>query len=46
MLAEIKYIDIHIPVYISLIVIVVCLAGAILYSVQVAEKDDEKSPDK
>jgi len=25
---------------------VVCLAGAILYSVQVAEKDDEKSPDK
>jgi len=46
MLAEIKYIDIHIPVYISLIVIVACLAGAILYSVQVAEKDDEKDPDK
>lgn len=43
MLAEIKYIDIHIPVYISLIVIVVCLAGAILYSVQVAEKDDAAS---
>ena len=42
MLAEIKYIDIHIPVYISLIVIVVCLAGAILYSVQVAEKDDSE----
>jgi tellurite resistance protein TerC len=41
MLAEIKYIDIHIPVYISLIVIVVCLAGAIIYSVQVADKDDE-----
>jgi len=41
MLAEIKYIDIHIPVYISLIVIVVCLVGAILYSMQVAEKDEE-----
>lgn len=41
MLAEIKYIDIHIPVYISLIVIVVCLAGAIIYSVQMAGKDDE-----
>ncbi len=41
MLAEIKYIDIHIPVYISLIVIVVCLTGSILYSVQVANKDEE-----
>ncbi len=40
MLAEIPYIDIHIPVYISLIVIVVCLAGAILYSVQVSEKNE------
>lgn len=46
MLAEIKYIDIHIPVYISLIVIVVCLAGAILYSIQVAEKDEAPEPDK
>ncbi|MEP7277078.1 MAG: TerC/Alx family metal homeostasis membrane protein [Bacteroidota bacterium] len=41
MLAEIKYIDIHTPVYISLLVIVVCLVGAILYSVQTAEKDNE-----
>jgi len=41
MLAEIPWIDIHIPVYISLIVIVVCLAGAILYSVQVTEKDGD-----
>jgi len=41
MLAEIPYIDIHIPVYISLIVIVVCLAGAILYSVQAAEKNED-----
>ncbi len=45
MLAEIKYIDIHIPVYISLLVIVICLAGAVLYSVQVAQKDsDPESP--
>jgi tellurite resistance protein TerC len=43
MLAEIKYIDIHVPVYISLIVIVVCLAGAVLYSIQVAEKDEESN---
>lgn len=41
MLAEIPYIDIHVPVYISLIVIVVCLAGAILYSMQVAQKNEE-----
>jgi tellurite resistance protein TerC len=40
MLAEIKYINIHIPVYISLIVIVVCLAGAIVYSVQVSKKQE------
>ncbi|MFT3932868.1 MAG: TerC/Alx family metal homeostasis membrane protein [Chitinophagaceae bacterium] len=40
MLAEIKYINIHIPVYISLIVIVVCLIGSILYSIQVSNKDD------
>ncbi len=41
MLAEIKYIDIHIPVYISLIVIVVCLVASILYSIQVSEKEEE-----
>jgi tellurite resistance protein TerC len=41
MLAEIPWIDIHVPVYISLIVILVCLAGAILYSMQVAEKDGD-----
>ena len=40
MLAEIKYINIHIPVYISLIVIVVCLLGAILYSLQVSQKEE------
>ena len=41
MLAEIPFIGIHVPVYISLIVIVVCLAGAILYSMQVSQKEDE-----
>jgi tellurite resistance protein TerC len=44
MLAEIKYIDIHIPVYVSLIVIVVCLAGSILYSMQVARR--QRRPDR
>ena len=41
MLAEIPYIDIHIPVYISLIVIVVCLVASVLYSIQVASKEEE-----
>ncbi len=41
MLAEIKYINIHIPVYISLIVIVVCLVASVLYSIQAASKDEE-----
>lgn len=42
MLAEIKYINIHIPVYISLLVIVVCLAGAVLYSLQAAKKNKKQ----
>jgi len=41
MLAEIKYINIHIPVYISLIVIVVCLVASVLYSIQAATKEEE-----
>jgi tellurite resistance protein TerC len=41
MLAEIEFINIHIPVYISLVVIVACLAGAILYSIQVSQKVDD-----
>jgi len=39
MLAEI--IHIKVPVYISLLVIVLCLGGSILYSIQANEKDDE-----
>lgn len=33
--------DIHIPVYISLIVILVCIVASILYSIQVANKEEE-----
>ena len=32
---------IHVPVYISLIVILVCIAASILYSIQVANKEEE-----
>jgi tellurite resistance protein TerC len=39
MLAEIFHIDV--PVYISLLVIVLCLGGSILYSVQMNEKEGE-----
>jgi len=40
MLAEIVHI--HVPVWISLMVIVVCLFGSILFSIQMTEKDDEE----
>lgn len=40
MLAEIEYIDIHIPAYVSLLVIVCCLIASILYSIQVGEKEE------
>jgi tellurite resistance protein TerC len=40
MLAEI--IHVKVPVYISLLVIVLCLGGSILYSIQANEKDDEE----
>jgi tellurite resistance protein TerC len=33
--------DIKVPVYISLLVIVLCLGGSILYSIQANEKDEE-----
>jgi tellurite resistance protein TerC len=41
MLAEIKIIDIHVPVYISLIVIVICLVGSIVYSLQAENRRDK-----
>ena len=40
MLAEIVHVKV--PVYISLLVIVLCLGGSILYSIQANEKDDEE----
>jgi tellurite resistance protein TerC len=40
MLVEIFHIKV--PVYISLLVIVLCLGGSILYSIQANEKDDEE----
>ena len=40
MLVEIVHI--HVPVWISLMVIVVCLFGSILFSIQMTEKDDEE----
>lgn len=40
MLAE--YFHVTVPVYISLIVIVICLVGSIVYSIQVASDEDEK----
>lgn len=38
MLAEMKWIGLHLPVYVSLIAIVLCLGGAIVYSLWVARK--------
>jgi tellurite resistance protein TerC len=42
MLAEMEIINIHIPVYISLLVILVCIVASILYSIQVASKEIEE----
>lgn len=39
MLAEMEFINIHIPVYISLLVILICIAASIIYSMQVANKE-------
>jgi tellurite resistance protein TerC len=40
MLVEIVHVKV--PVYVSLLVIVLCLGGSILYSIQANEKDDEE----
>ncbi len=34
----VEFFDIKVPVYVSLIVIVICLAGSILYSIQIANR--------
>ncbi|HEY6956937.1 MAG TPA: tellurium resistance protein TerC, partial [Flavisolibacter sp.] len=44
MLVEIFHIKV--PVYVSLLVIVLCLGGSILYSIQASEKDDEPSTEE
>lgn len=42
MLLEMDFIGIHIPAYVSLLVIVCCIIASILYSIQVSEKDDQR----
>src|SRR5688500_15215624 len=34
----VAYFGIHVPIYISLMVIVICLAGSIIYSIQIANR--------
>ena len=34
----VAYFNIHVPIYISLMVIVICLAGSIIYSIQIANR--------
>jgi tellurite resistance protein TerC len=43
MLAEIFHI--RVPVYISLLVIVICIVASIVYSIQVASADKESEPE-
>jgi len=43
MLAEMKWIGIHLPVYVSLIVIIVCLSSAVLYSLYAARRRGQGS---
>jgi tellurite resistance protein TerC len=38
--------DVHVPVYISLLVILVCIAASMIYSIQVANRTSENEPDK
>jgi TerC family integral membrane protein len=38
----VEWFDIHVPVYVSLLVIVTCIVASIVYSVQVASRSDKK----
>lgn len=38
MLAEMKFIDVHVPTYISLMVIVICIGGSMIYSIQISKR--------
>lgn len=41
----VEYFNIHVPIYISLMMIVVCLGGSVAYSIQVTKRNS-KHPDK
>ena len=38
----VEFFDIHVPVYISLIVILVCITGSIIYSISIAERETKE----
>jgi tellurite resistance protein TerC len=38
----VKFFDVHVPTYISLIIILICLGGSILYSVQESKKPEDR----
>lgn len=38
----VEYFNIHVPIYISLMMIVVCLGGSIVYSIQVTKRNSKK----
>ena len=37
----VEYFDIHVPIYVSLMMIVICLGGSIVYSVQVTKRNSK-----
>ena len=37
----VEYFDIHVPIYISLMMIVICLGGSIVYSIQVTKRNSK-----
>lgn len=39
----VEYFDIHVPIWLSLLVIVFCLTGAILFSIFISEKENRKT---
>src|SRR5688500_11778312 len=38
----VEYFNIHVPIYISLMMIVVCLGGSIVYSIQITKRNSKK----
>ncbi|CAN5397732.1 TerC family protein [soil metagenome] len=39
----VEYFDIHVPIWLSLLVIIFCLTGAILFSIFISEKENRKT---